>query len=92
MQKMKEEGLISALGLTNFDAAHLAVALADGIEIATNQISFSLVDRRASGALSALCEKTGVKLLAYGTLCGGFLSEKWLGKPEPTEIADWSRS
>lgn len=32
-----------------------------------------------------------MKLLAYGTLCGGFLSEKWLGKPEPTSIADWSR-
>jgi aryl-alcohol dehydrogenase-like predicted oxidoreductase/enamine deaminase RidA (YjgF/YER057c/UK114 family) len=92
MQKMKDEGLISALGLTNFDAAHLAVALADGIEIATNQISFSLVDRRAAGPLSDLCEKTGVKLLAYGTLCGGFLSEKWLGESEPTEIADWSRS
>lgn len=92
MQKMKEEGLISALGLTNFDAAHLAVALADGIEIATNQVSFSLVDRRAAGTLSDLCAKRGVKLLAYGTLCGGFLSEKWLGKPEPTEIPDWSRS
>ncbi|AYD03794.1 aldo/keto reductase [Neorhizobium sp. NCHU2750] len=92
MQKMKEEGLITALGLTNFDAAHLAVALADGIEIATNQISFSLVDRRAGGALSHLCAKSGVKLLAYGTLCGGFLSEKWLGRSEPSEIADWSRS
>ncbi|MBW9118152.1 aldo/keto reductase [Rhizobium cauense] len=92
MQRMKEEGLISALGLTNFDAAHLAVALADGIQIASNQVSFSLVDRRAAGALSDLCGKTGVKLLAYGTLCGGFLSEKWLGKSEPIEIADWSRS
>jgi aryl-alcohol dehydrogenase-like predicted oxidoreductase/enamine deaminase RidA (YjgF/YER057c/UK114 family) len=92
MQHMREEGLIGALGVTNFDAAHLSVALADGIEIATNQISFSLVDRRAAGPLSELCAKTGIKLLAYGTLCGGFLSEKWLDKPEPTDIADWSRS
>ncbi|MCM2403656.1 aldo/keto reductase [Rhizobium sp. S153] len=92
MQRMREEGLIEALGLTNFDAAHLAVALADGIEIATNQVSFSLVDRRAAGALSDLCARSGVKLLAYGTLSGGFLSEKWIGKPEPTEISDWSRS
>jgi aryl-alcohol dehydrogenase-like predicted oxidoreductase/enamine deaminase RidA (YjgF/YER057c/UK114 family) len=92
MQAMKNEGLIGALGLTNFDAAHLAVALADGIEIASNQVSFSLVDRRAAGSLSDLCARTGVKLLAYGTLCGGFLSEKWLGEPEPASIADWSRS
>lgn len=92
MQAMKAEGLIGALGLTNFDAAHLDLALADGIEIASNQVSFSLIDRRAAGDLSALCRKTGVKLLAYGTLCGGFLSEKWLGQPEPTSIPDWSRS
>jgi aryl-alcohol dehydrogenase-like predicted oxidoreductase/enamine deaminase RidA (YjgF/YER057c/UK114 family) len=92
MQKLREEGLIGALGLTNFDAGHLALALADGIDIATNQVSFSLVDGRAAGALSDLCAKSGVKLLAYGTLCGGFLSERWLGQAEPTEIADWSRS
>lgn len=92
MQAMKEEGLIGALGLTNFDAAHLGLALADGIEIASNQVSFSLIDRRAAGDLSALCKRTGVKLLAYGTLCGGFLSEKWLGQPEPASIPDWSRS
>lgn len=92
MQAMKEEGLIGALGLTNFDAAHLGLALSDGIEIASNQVSFSLIDRRAAGDLSALCERTGVKLLAYGTLCGGFLSEKWLGQPEPASIPDWSRS
>jgi aryl-alcohol dehydrogenase-like predicted oxidoreductase/enamine deaminase RidA (YjgF/YER057c/UK114 family) len=92
MQAMKEEGLIGALGLTNVDAAHLALALSDGIEIVSNQVSFSLIDRRAAGDLSRVCARSGVKLLAYGTLCGGFLSEKWLGKPEPTEIADWSRS
>jgi aryl-alcohol dehydrogenase-like predicted oxidoreductase/enamine deaminase RidA (YjgF/YER057c/UK114 family) len=92
MQAMKEEGLIGALGLTNFDAAHLNLALSDGIEIASNQVSFSLIDRRAAADLSSLCLKRGVKLLAYGTLCGGFLSEKWLGQPEPASIEDWSRS
>jgi aryl-alcohol dehydrogenase-like predicted oxidoreductase/enamine deaminase RidA (YjgF/YER057c/UK114 family) len=92
MAKLREEGLIGAIGVTNFDASHLALALADGIPIVSNQVSFSLVDRRAAGALSELCKAKGVRLLAYGTLCGGFLSEKWLGKPEPTTIPDWSRS
>ena len=92
MARLREEGLIGAIGVTNFDAAHLALALADGVPVATNQVSFSLVDRRAAGALSELCRDKGVKLLAYGTLCGGFLSDKWLGQPEPTDIADWSRS
>ena len=92
MAKLKEEGLIGAIGVTNFDAAHLALALADGVPVATNQVSFSLVDRRAAGPLSELCARTGVRLFAYGTLCGGFLSEKWLGRPEPESMPDWSRS
>jgi len=92
MKAMQAEGLIKAIGVTNFDAAHLGLALADGIPIATNQVSFSMVDRRAAGDLSELCRAKGVRLLAYGTLCGGFLSEKWLGRPEPREIADWSKS
>lgn len=39
-----------------------------------------------------MCTKHDVGILAYGTLLGGFLSEKWLGKPEPqnTEVLDWS--
>lgn len=92
MNKLREEGLIGAIGVTNFDAAHLALARADGIPVATNQISFSLLDRRAAGPLSDLCARSGVRLLAYGTLCGGFLSERWLGQPEPAAMPDWSRS
>ncbi|MCB1378578.1 MAG: aldo/keto reductase, partial [Alphaproteobacteria bacterium] len=92
MKALRDEGLIRNIGVTNFDAAHLALALADGIPIATNQVSFSLVDRRAALALSDLCASSSIRLLAYGTLCGGFLSEKWVGKPEPARIDDWSKS
>jgi aryl-alcohol dehydrogenase-like predicted oxidoreductase/enamine deaminase RidA (YjgF/YER057c/UK114 family) len=91
MARLREEGAIRALGVTNFDAAHLALALADGVPLVSNQVSFSLIDRRAAGALSTVCAARGVKLLAYGTLCGGFLSEKWLGKPRPEAVGDWSR-
>jgi enamine deaminase RidA (YjgF/YER057c/UK114 family) len=48
------------------------------------------VDRRAAGPLAALCAERGVSLLAYGTLCGGFLSERWLGAPPPAP-EDWSK-
>ncbi|MEO6610279.1 MAG: aldo/keto reductase [Aestuariivirga sp.] len=92
INKLKDEGLVRAIGVTNFDAAHLSLALADGIPIVSNQVSFSVVDRRAREALSVLCSRTGVKLLAYGTLNGGFLSDKWWGKPEPQGISDWSKS
>ncbi len=91
LDDMRREGLLGALGVTNFDAAHLRIACASGIPVVSNQVSHSLIDQRASGPLSAVCERYGVKLLAYGTLAGGLLSERWLGRPEPTEPTTWSQ-
>ncbi len=91
LTRLRAEGLIAEIGVTNFDAAHLQIALSDGIPLLTNQVSFSLVDRRATTQLANLCKQSNVKLLAYGTLCGGFLSERWLGQPEPQDIPDWSK-
>ncbi|RVT84288.1 aldo/keto reductase [Rhodobacteraceae bacterium CCMM004] len=91
MARLRDEGLIAEIGVTNFDAAHLRLALSDGVPLVSNQVSFSLIDRRAAGALSAVCADTGCRLLAYGTLCGGFLSERWLGAEDPARIGDWSK-
>lgn len=83
LDELRREGLIRYLGVTNFDTAHLQVALASGFELVSNQVCYSLLDRRPSQGLAALCHCYGVKLLAYGTLAGGLLSERWLDKPEP---------
>jgi aryl-alcohol dehydrogenase-like predicted oxidoreductase/enamine deaminase RidA (YjgF/YER057c/UK114 family) len=93
LAKLREEGVIRHLGVTNFDTAHLRVLVKHGIPIAANQVCFSLLDRRAAGEMSAFCGAHGVKLLAYGTLAGGLISERWLGAPEPSAdaISDWSK-
>ncbi len=91
LARLREEGLIAHLGLTNFDTAHLRVLLAQGFPIASNQVCVSLLDRRATQEMSALCLERGVRLLAYGTLGGGFLGERWLGAAQPAEVADWSK-
>ncbi|MDE2791238.1 MAG: aldo/keto reductase [Paracoccaceae bacterium] len=88
---LRDEGLVHEIGVTNFDAAHLHLALADGVPIRTNQVVCSLLDRRFTGPLAETCTRHGVRLLAYGTICGGFLSDKWLDKPEPADIPDWSK-
>ncbi len=46
LQELKREGLIHHLGLTNFDTAHLRVVVLSGIEIVSNQVSFSVIDGR----------------------------------------------
>ncbi|MCY3996832.1 MAG: aldo/keto reductase [Rhodobacter sp.] len=88
---LRDDGLIREIGVTNFDAAHLHLALADGVPVRTNQVACSLLDRRFTGPLAETCERHGVRLLAYGTVCGGFLSERWLGQPEPENLPDWSK-
>ena len=86
-------GRIRHLGLTNCDAVHLDMAVRSGVPIVSNQVCFSLLDRRAAGAMTEVCRRHGVALLAYGTLAGGFLSERWLGRPEPPidESLTWSQ-
>jgi aryl-alcohol dehydrogenase-like predicted oxidoreductase/enamine deaminase RidA (YjgF/YER057c/UK114 family) len=91
LAKLRDEGLIGHIGLTNVDTDHLQLLLSERVPIASNQVCFSLLDRRAAERLSALCLQRGVKLLAYGTLGGGFLSERWLGAAEPAEVDDWSK-
>ncbi len=92
LQELADEGLIKNIGVTNFDAAHLRIALASGIRIVSNQICHSLIDQRAQGNMSDVCKEYGVKILAFGTLAGGFLTKKWLGRNEPSEkeLTSWS--
>jgi len=76
---------IGGIGLVNFDSARveeICCSLGKGV-ILTNQVQFSLIDIRPLYGMSDACKRHGVKLLTYGTLCGGFLSDKWLHAPEP---------
>ncbi|BAY36681.1 aldo/keto reductase [Nostoc sp. NIES-2111] len=83
MAELQSEGKIKHLALTNFDTEHLQIITEAGIKIVSNQVQFSLVDRRPEVNMVQFCQQHGIKLFTYGTLCGGFLSEKYLGKPEP---------
>ena len=91
LAKLRQEGMIANIGLANFDTAHLRVVLNEGIPVASNQVCMSLLDRRGTEAMSSLCAARGVKLLAYGVLGGGFLSDRWLGVKPPADVSDWSK-
>jgi len=85
LDDLRKEGIISTLGLTNFDTKHTEEFLKMGINIVSNQVQYSLIDRRPEQLMARLCKKYNLKLLAYGTLCGGLLSEKFLNRSEPDE-------
>jgi len=93
LQELKEEGVIRYLGLTNVDTLHLNIILRSGIEIVSNQVCFSLLDQRANFGMTELCQQHGIKLLVFGTVAGGFLTERWLDKSAPSldDLTTWSQ-
>ncbi len=87
MTHLRDEGKIRHLALTNFDTERLRRILDHGIRVVSNQVQYSLIDRRPEVAMAPLCQEHGVHLLAYGTFGGGLISETYLGQPEPRSSA-----
>ena len=80
---LRDEGKIRHVALTNFDTAHLQTITENGIRIVSNQVQFSLIDRRPEVHMIPFCQAHNISLLTYGTVCGGLLSEEYLDHPEP---------
>jgi aryl-alcohol dehydrogenase-like predicted oxidoreductase len=80
---LQHAGKIKHLALTNFDTRHLDAIRQHGIQIVSNQVQYSIVDRRPEVQMAPFCQQHEITLLAYGTVLGGLLSEKYLARPEP---------
>jgi aryl-alcohol dehydrogenase-like predicted oxidoreductase len=80
---LQHEGKIRQLALTNFDTDRLRIIADHGIRIVSNQVQYSLIDRRPEVRMANFCRDRGITLLTYGTMLGGLLSERYLGRPEP---------
>jgi aryl-alcohol dehydrogenase-like predicted oxidoreductase len=83
LEELRRDGKIELIGGTNFDAAHTEALARAGVPLASMQVQYSLLDDRPEHGLVEACRRRGVHLLCYGSVAGGFLSEKWLGRPEP---------
>ena len=88
LERLRQAGKIRHIGVTNFDTAHLAQLTAAGVSVLTHQLQYSLVDNRPNNGMVKLCQAQSIALLCYGTVCGGFLSERWLNQPEPSAVLE----
>lgn len=77
------KGKIAHLGVTNWDIADSDPFVQAGYAPVSTQVQYSLLDRRPENGLVHWAQANGLGLLCYGTLAGGFLTEAWLGKPDP---------
>jgi aryl-alcohol dehydrogenase-like predicted oxidoreductase len=81
--RLREKGKIANIGVTNFDVPRLSEILDAGVPVASMQAQYSLLDERPRNGMIDLCGRHDVGLICYGTVAGGFLSERWLGRREP---------
>ncbi|WP_306145554.1 aldo/keto reductase [Roseibium sp. MMSF_3412] len=83
LKRCQEKGKIAHLGVTNWDVAETAPFLDGGIDLVSTQVQYSLLDRRPAKTLVPWSAANNISLLCYGTLAGGFLTDTWLGRPDP---------
>ncbi|MDJ0842484.1 MAG: aldo/keto reductase [Acidobacteriota bacterium] len=83
LAELQHQGKIQALGATNFNAARLREICEAGIRIASHQVQFSLLDRRPETNMVDLCREHDMVMYCYGSLAGGFLTDRWLDRAEP---------
>jgi aryl-alcohol dehydrogenase-like predicted oxidoreductase len=83
LARLREKGKIANIGVTNFDVPRLSEILDAGVPVVTLQAQYSLLDARPRNGMIDLCRDRHIELLCYGTVAGGFLSERWLGRAEP---------
>jgi aryl-alcohol dehydrogenase-like predicted oxidoreductase len=75
-ESLRDEGMIGAWGLSNYDATGIREALAVA-QPALVQNSFSLLERDDERDVIPLCAERGIDYVPYGPLSGGWLTGKY---------------
>jgi aryl-alcohol dehydrogenase-like predicted oxidoreductase len=88
LSELRDKGIIKHLGLTNFDTERMQIMVDSNIQIVSNQVQYSIIDRRPEVKMTPFCLKHNIRLLAYGSICGGLMSERYFGRIQPPSTAD----
>jgi aryl-alcohol dehydrogenase-like predicted oxidoreductase len=85
LEELRRAGKIRNIGGTNFDTEHMTAIIDGGVPLVSMQVQYSLLDTRPQKTMVRATAERGVSLLCYGSVAGGFLSDRWLGVAEPGE-------
>ena len=85
LAELQQAGKIRYIGATNFDTRRLAEIVGAGVPIVAHQVQYSLLDHRPENGMVEYCREHNIHLLCYGSLAGGFLTDRWLRADEPHE-------
>jgi len=80
---LRDEQLLGEVAACNFDVPHLRRLVDGGVPIVANQVQYSLLDRRPETGMLAYAKEQNIRLATFGTVGGGWLSDRFLGAPKP---------
>ena len=84
LSELRDQGIIKHIGLTNFDTERMQIMVDSDLPIVSNQVQYSIIDRRPEVKMMPFCLEHNISLLAYGSICGGLMSERYLGRIQPS--------
>jgi aryl-alcohol dehydrogenase-like predicted oxidoreductase len=76
---LQKAGKIRYIGATNFNVVSLREILEAGCPLITHQVQYSVLDNRPAGQMQDFMAQNNMSYLCYGSVAGGFLTEKYLG-------------
>lgn len=83
LSDLQKSGKIRFLGVTNFDTQRIQEMIDAGVDIASNQVQYSVLDQRVEQNMTTVTKKNNIPFLCYGSVAGGFLSDRYLNTPDP---------
>lgn len=86
--KLKDQGKIRYIGVSNFSEARLKEVQEFSGELAVNELPYSLLARAIELDILPHCEKTGVGVIGYMTLLQGMLADIY---PTLSDVPEWQR-
>ncbi|MGI6209706.1 MAG: aldo/keto reductase [Anaerolineae bacterium] len=81
LQRLREEGKVRAVGVSNFGPLDLSEVLAVG-RVESNQLPYSLLWRAIEYEIQDLCVANDISILCYSPLAQGLLSGRWRSADE----------
>jgi aryl-alcohol dehydrogenase-like predicted oxidoreductase len=91
MAEAFQAGMIEAIGVSNYDRTRTQRAydalIRMGIPLASNQVEYSLLNRRIEkNGLLDFCKELGITLIAYSPLAKGILTGKYSSQNPPRGV------
>ena len=89
LKKLKKEGKVASLAVSNFAVRDLeeAGALLDGLDVVSDQVRYNLLQREIEAEVLPYCKNEGISVIAWSPLAKGVLTGKYSAMKVPKDPA-----